>query len=144
MAGKHDATVEENETLVQRPCQYAQLIPSTSGMQPLNKACNYQERHQANQPASTNNNSGKPITTKEVKRKSEGNCRYCIIVGHNWIECRKRLRDEANGTYTKTQQRPATADRPTTIQLQAGVPDLWESRALSTRLQKQGTRSFSV
>ena len=75
-------------------------------MQPLNQAFNYQERPQTNQPAPTNNNSGKPTTTKEVKCKFEGNCRYCNIVGHMWIECRKRLRDEANGTYTKTQQRP--------------------------------------
>ena len=35
MAGKHDATVEEIKTFVQRRCQYAQLIPSTPGMQPL-------------------------------------------------------------------------------------------------------------
>ena len=75
-------------------------------MQPLNQAYNYQVRQQANQTASTNNNSGNPITTKEVKHKFEGNCQYCNNVGHKWIERRKRLRDEASGTYTKTQQRP--------------------------------------
>ena len=42
------------------------------------------------------------------------------------------------------QKQAATADRQTTVQLQAGVPDLPENRALSTRLQKQGTRSFSI
>ena len=100
MAGKHDTTVEAIKKIVQRQCQYAQLIPITSCLQPLNQAYNYQERQQANQPASTNN-SGNPTTTKEVKRKFEGNCRYSNIVGHKWIECRSRLRDEANGTYTK-------------------------------------------
>ena len=80
-----------------------------SGMQPLNHD-NYQERQQANQSPPTNNDSGKPTTTKEVTQKFEGNCRYCNIVGHKWIECRKRLRDEANCTYTKNQQRPQQAN----------------------------------
>ena len=81
-AGKHDATVEEIKTFVHRRCQFAQLIPCTSGMQPLNQAFNYQERPQTNQPASTNNNSGKTKTNKEVKRKFLRNCRYCNIAGH--------------------------------------------------------------
>ena len=72
----------------------------------MNQAYNYQERQPGNQPASGNTNSRKFITAKEVKRKFEGNCRYCNIVGHRWVECRRRLRDEANDTHTKTQQRP--------------------------------------
>ena len=35
MAGKHDATVELIRTLVQRRCQYAQLLPNTVGAQPF-------------------------------------------------------------------------------------------------------------
>ena len=105
MASKHDATVEGIKTFVQRRCQYAQLIHGTSAMQPLNQAYNYQARQQGNQPASANNRSGKSISAKEVKRKFEGS-RYCNILGRKWIECRRRLRNEANGTHTKTQQRP--------------------------------------
>ena len=106
MAGKHEATSEEIKTFVQRRCQYAQLLSNTSGMQPLNNLQNYPVKQQANQQTATTNNSGKTTTNKEVKRKFEGNCRYCNIVGHKWIECRKRLRDEANGIKTKTYQRP--------------------------------------
>ena len=36
MAGKHDASMEEIRTFVQRRCQYAQLIPSTTA-QPFNQ-----------------------------------------------------------------------------------------------------------
>ena len=41
MAAKHDATVEEIKTFVQRRCQNAKLIPGTSGMQPLNHVYNW-------------------------------------------------------------------------------------------------------
>ena len=44
MAGKHDAIVEEIKTFVQRRCRYAQLLPGTSGMQPLNQVFNYQAK----------------------------------------------------------------------------------------------------
>ena len=107
MAGKHDATSEEIKTFVQRRCQYAQLLPNNAGMQPLNNIQNYPAKQQTNQQTtSTSNNTAKPNANKEVKRKFEGNCRYCNIVGHKWIDCRKRLRDESNGIHTKTYQRP--------------------------------------
>ena len=107
MAGKHDATSEEIKTFVQRRCQYAQLLPNNAGMQPLNNIQNYPAKQQTNQQTtSTSNNAAKPNAKKEVKRKFEGNCRYCNIVGHKWIDCRKRLRDESNGIHTKTYQRP--------------------------------------
>ena len=107
MAGKHDAKVEEIKTFVQRRCQYAQLLPGTSDMQPLYQIYNYQPKQQNAQPA-PNNNTTEKTATREVKRRFEGNCRYCNILGHKWIECRKRLRDEANGITKKTQQRPQT------------------------------------
>ena len=36
MAGKHDASMEEIRTFVQRRCQYAQLIPNTTSAKPFN------------------------------------------------------------------------------------------------------------
>ena len=107
MASKHDAKVEEIKTFVQRRCQYAQLLPGTSDMQPLNQVYNYQPIQQNAQPAPNHNNTEKNAT-REVKRRFEGNYRYCNILGHKWIECCKRLRDEANGITKKTQQRPQT------------------------------------
>ena len=53
MAGKHDDKVEEIKTFVQRRCQYAQLLPGTSDMQPLNQVYNYQPKQQNAQPAPT-------------------------------------------------------------------------------------------
>ena len=105
MAGKHDVTSEEIKTFVQRRCQYAQLLPTPAGMQPLNNIQNYPAKQPTNQQTTATSNPGKPTANKEVKRKFEGNCRYCNIVGHKWIDCRKRLRDEANGVHTKTYQR---------------------------------------
>ena len=72
-------------------------------MQPLNQVQTYPGMQQGNQQAPANSNTGAPAT---VKMKIEGNCRYCNIVGHKVIECRKRLRNEDNGINTKTYQRP--------------------------------------
>ena len=109
MAGKHDAKVEEIKTFVQHRCQYAQLLPGTSDMHPLNQVYNYQPKQNNAQPAHNPNNTEKN-PTREVKRRFEGNCRYCNILGHKWIECRKRLRDEANGITKKSQQRPQSGN----------------------------------
>ena len=98
-----NATIEETKTFVQRRCQNAQLIPGTSGMQSLNQVYNYPERQQGKEPTQTNNSTRKATVTKEVKRKFGGNCRYCYFIGHRWIKCCKRLKDEANGINTKTQ-----------------------------------------
>ena len=78
-------------------------------MQPLNQVYNYQPKQQNAQTAPNNNTTGK-TATREVKRRFEGNCSYCNILGHKWIECLKRLRDEANGNPKKTQQRPQTGN----------------------------------
>ena len=61
MAGKHDATIDEIKTFVQRRCQYAQLIPGTSCLQHLNQMYNYKERQQGNQRAPTNNRSSESL-----------------------------------------------------------------------------------
>ena len=103
MAGKHDAKIEEIKTFVQRRCQYAQLLPGTSDMQPLNQVHSYQPKQNNAQPTPNHNNAEKN-PSREIKRRFEGHCRYCNILGHKWIECRKRLRDEANGITKKTQQ----------------------------------------
>ena len=69
-------------------------------MQPLNQHFNFQPKQQNAQPASNQNTADKTKTTKEVKRIVEGNCRYCNILGQQ-----------------------------TTVQLQADMPDLRESKA---------------
>ena len=78
MTGKTDATVEDmkTKTFDQRCRQYPQLLPGTSGMQPLNQVFNYQTKQQNAQPVSNHNNTDKTNTTKEVKGMFEGNCRY--------------------------------------------------------------------
>ena len=129
MAGKHDASMEEIRTFVQRRCQYAQLIPNTTA-QPFNQI----SAPQPNVAAPQSSNS-QPTQNRETKRKFDGQCRHCGITGHKWAECRKRLREEANNkTTTPNQQQPAqptnTQDYPgrqTQIQSQIGVPNMWQS-----------------
>ena len=99
MAGKHDASMEEIRTFVQRRCQYAQLIPSTTA-QPFNQI----SAPQPNVAVPQSSNS-QPTQNRETKRKFDGQCRHCGITGHKWAECRKRLREEAqNKTSTNNQQ----------------------------------------
>ena len=90
MAEKHDATIEEIRTFVQRRCQYAQLLPNTTNAQPFNEIS-------APQPnaATSQTSTAQPQQNRETKRKFDGQCRHCGIHGHKWAECRKRLREEA-------------------------------------------------
>ena len=106
MAGKHDPSMEEIRTFVQRRCQYAQLIPNTTSAQPFNQITAPQP-NAATPPTST----AQPQEIRETKRKFDGQCRHCGIHGHKWAECRKRLREEAQAKTAnqKTQQpTPAT------------------------------------
>ena len=107
MAGKHDASMEEIRTFVQRRCQYAQLIPNTTP-QPFNQISAPQ--HNAAEPQSSNS---QPPQNRETKRKFDGQCRHCGITGHKWAECRKRLREEAQNKNNHNQQQPA---QPTNTQ----------------------------
>ena len=90
MAEKHDATIEEIRTFVQRRCQYAQLLPNTTNAQPFNEIS-------APQPnaATSQTSTAQPQQNRETKRTFDGQCRHCGIHGHKWAECRKRLREEA-------------------------------------------------
>ena len=107
MAGKHDAKVEEiNQNVVANMHNYSLALRTCNHS---TKYYNYQPKQQKAQPA-PNNNTTEKIATREVKRGFEGNCRYCNILGHKWIECSKRLMDEANGITKKTQQRPQTGN----------------------------------
>ena len=108
MAGKHDASMEEIRTFVQRRCQYTQLIPNTTA-QPFNQI----SAPQPNVAAPQSSNS-QPTQNRETKRKFDEQCRHCGITGHKWAECRKRLREEAhNKTTTHNQQQPT---QPTNTQ----------------------------
>ena len=107
MAGKHDASMEEIRTFVQRRCQYAQLIPNTTP-QPFNQISAPQ--HNAAEPQSSNS---QPPQNRETKRKFDGQCRHCGITGHKWAECRKRLREEAQNKNNHNQKQPA---QPTNTQ----------------------------
>ena len=72
MAGKHEATSGKIRTFVQRRCQYAQLLPSNSVMQPLNNLQNYPVRQQAKQQtATTNNPGGNQLQTKRSNENSK-------------------------------------------------------------------------
>ena len=90
MAGKHDTTMEEIRTFVQRRCQYAKLLPNTTNAQPFNQIS-------APQPnaATPQTSTAQPQQNRETKRKFDGQCSHCGIHGHKWAECRKRLREEA-------------------------------------------------
>ena len=100
IAGKHNASIEDIKTFVQRRCQYAQLLPNQQLLQPFN------------QPIQTQEVPTKPVVQKQntnerppIKKKFDGNCRYCAIYGHKWAECRKRLRDEAAGNNNSQAQK---------------------------------------
>ena len=104
MAGKHDASMEEIQTFVQRRCQYAQLLPTNSSAQPFNQMSAPQ------QPAAAPQNSqSQHQQNRETKRKFDGQCRHCCIHGHNLAECRKRLREE-------TQNKPANSNSQFAVQ----------------------------
>ena len=102
MAGKHDASMKEIRTFVQRRCQYAQLIPNTTNAQPFNQISAPQTNATAPQSSTS-----QPTQNRETKRKFDGQCRHCGITGHKWAECRKRLREEANNkTANQNMQQP--------------------------------------
>ena len=90
MAGKHDATMEEIRTFVQRRSQYAQLLQNTTNAQPFNQI-RAPQPNAATPPTSI----VQPQQNRETKRKFDGQCRHCGIHGHKWVECKKRLREEA-------------------------------------------------
>ena len=103
MAGKHDASMEEIRTFVQRRCQYAQLIPNTTSAQPFNQISAPQPNVAAPQTCNA-----QPQQNRETKRKFDGQCRNCGIHGHKLAECRKRLREEAQvKPPCRTPQQPA-------------------------------------
>ena len=107
MAGKHDASIEEIRTFVQRRCKYAQLIPSTSSAQPFIQM----SAPQPNVAAAQSSNS-QLQQNRETKRKFDGQCRHCGIHGHKWAECRKRLREEAQTKpATQTAQQPTQSNQ---------------------------------
>ena len=68
MAGKHDATMEEIRTFVQRRCQYAQLLPNTTSAQPFNQMSAPQS-NAATPPTST----AQPQKTGRQKESSTAN-----------------------------------------------------------------------
>ena len=101
IAGKHDASMEEIRTFVQRRCQYAHLLPTNSSAQPFNQMSAPQP------PAAAPQNSQSQLQqNREKKRNFDDQCRHCGIHGHKWAECRKRLREEY-------QNKPANSNSPT-------------------------------
>ena len=107
MASKHDASMEEIRTFVQRRSQYAQLIPNTTSGQPFNQI----SAPQPNVAAPQSSNS-QPQPNRETKRKVDGQCYHCGMHGHKWAECRKRLREEAQAKHVnQTPQQPAQSNQ---------------------------------
>ena len=129
MAGKHDASMEEIRTFVQRRCQYAQLIPNTTSAQPFNQISAPQP-NAATPPTST----AQPQQTRETKRKFDVQCRHCGIHGHKWAECRKRLREEAQAKTANQNPsnqiqlpRTQTIDPSSTQNLCAKSAERWDT-----------------
>ena len=108
MAVKHDASMEKVRTFVQRRCQYAQLIPSTSSAQPFNQMT-------APQPyvATPQSSNSQPQQNRETNRKFDGQSRHCGIHGQKWAECRKRLREEAQTKPANQTPQQPTQSNPT-------------------------------
>ena len=67
MAGKHDASMEEIRTFVQRRCQYAQLIPNTTNAQPFNQISAPQP-NAATPPTSTAQPQQTPRDEEKIRR----------------------------------------------------------------------------
>ena len=111
MVGKHDATMEEIRTFVQRRCQYAQLLPTTSSAQPFDQIC-------APQPhmATLQCFNSQPQQNRKNKRKFDGRCRHCGIHGHKYAECRKRLREESLNKSENPNSQTAAQPNPTNEQ----------------------------
>ena len=92
IAGKHDASIEEIKTFVQRRFQYAQLLPNQQLLQPFNQDVQTQEA-----PSKPGTKKQIEADTPQAKKKFDGTCQYCAIYGNKWAECRKRQRDAAAG-----------------------------------------------
>ena len=147
MAGKHDAKVEEIKSFVQRRCQYAQLLPRTSDMQPLNQVYNYQPKQNNAQPTPNHNKH-----QEERHKRSQTKIRRKFqILQHTGpqvdrmpqtLQGRSQRNNEEITTTSPTwkPQCPTTRNRKTTIQLQTSMPNLWQDRTFRTGLQRQGTR----
>ena len=85
----------------------AQLLPNTTNAQPFNQMS-------APQPnaATPQTSTAQPQQKKETKKKFDGQCHHCGIHGHKWVECRKRLREEAQAKpSSQTPQQPTQATR---------------------------------
>ena len=76
------------------------MLPNQQLLQPFNQAIQTQEV--PNKPVVQKRNENERPT---IKKKFDGNCRYCAIYGHKWAECRKRLRDEAAGNNNSQAQK---------------------------------------
>ena len=70
MERKHDAMVEEIRTLVQRRCQYAQLLPVTSSAQPFSQIS-------APQPARVTSQTGAQVGRVQKKNQRRKPKQYC-------------------------------------------------------------------
>ena len=107
-AGKHDATMQEIRTFVQRRCQYAQLLLKTVGAQPFNQMSASQPNAATPQTSNTQSQQN-----RKTKRKFDGQCRHFGIHGHKWAECRKRLREEAQAKPTNQNPQQTTQSNKT-------------------------------
>ena len=91
MANKEDSSPEEIKTYLLRKYQYQNVLQqTTSTYQPFNQMSDNTTKREF-----TRSDQAPPKT--ETKR-FEGKCFYCGKQGHRKQECRKRQRDEANGT----------------------------------------------
>ena len=139
MAGKHRATMEEFRTFVQRRCQNAQLLPTTSSAQPFNQIS-------APQPhiATSQSSNSHPQQNWENKRSLMDNAVTAAYTGTNGPNVENDFEKKVK-TIPRTRTRelancsPAQPNKRTEIQIQPqiGAPNLRKGGTPSPRLLLQ-------
>ena len=104
MAGKHDASMEEIRTFVQRRCQYAQLIPNTTP-QPFNQISAPQ--HNAAEPQSSNSQPPQTGRQNENSTDNAATVESQATSGPNAVSASGRKRKTKTAT-TNNQLNPPT------------------------------------
>ena len=100
MANKENSSPEKTKTYLLRKYQYQNVLQqTTSTYQPFNQMSDNTTKREF-----TRSDQAQPKT--ETKR-FEGKCFYCGKQGHRKQECRRRQRDEANGTTKPDAIQPA-------------------------------------
>ena len=105
MAGKHDASMKEIRTFVQRRCQYAQLIPNTTP-QPFNQI--RAPQHNAAEPQSSNSQPPQNRRRNENSTDNAATVESQATSGPNAVSASGRKRKTKTATTNNNQLNPPT------------------------------------